>query len=183
MRRRPTIERRRRIFLGCEGESEQAYGAFLQRLADEIGIKVHILPINLRPAGDPLALAEKAVKAFSREEKKGGFFGKAIILDADRLNDPLDRGQQALHLLASEAFTTVWQRPDHEGLLLRHFLGHEHDDPPRGASMNALRVQWPEYRKNMPALDLKRKLTLADVSRAASTMPELRHLLGIIGFV
>jgi hypothetical protein len=182
MRRRPTIERRMRIFLGCEGESEQAYGAFLQRLADESGITVHILPINLRPAGDPLALAEKAVKAFSREEKKGGFFGKAIVLDADRLNDPPDRGQRALHLLASEGFTTVWQRPDHEGLLLRHFPGHEHDDPPRGGSMTALTSVWPDYHKNMPALDLKRKFALADVTRAAGTTAELAQLMELIGF-
>jgi hypothetical protein len=182
MRRRPTIERRSRVFLGCEGESEQAYGAFLQRVAEENGIRVHILPANLRPAGDPLALAEKAIKVFSREEKKGGFLGKVIILDADRLNDLLGRGQKALRLLASAGFTTVWQRPDHEGLLLRHFVGHEYDDPPRGASMDALRAVWPEYRKNMPSLDLKRKLTLADVGRAAATTPELSQLLRIIGF-
>jgi hypothetical protein len=153
----------------------------LQRLADESGLTVHVVPVNLRPAGDPLALAEKAVKAFNKEEKKGGFFGKAIILDADRLNDPPDRGQRALRLLASEGFTTVWQRPDHEGLLLRHFSGHEYDDPPRGLSMSGLRGQWPEYRKNLPALELKRKLTLVDVRRAAGTTPELGHLLDIIG--
>jgi hypothetical protein len=46
---RRTIERRARIFLGCEGESEQGYGAFLQRLADAKNIKVHVVAVNLQP--------------------------------------------------------------------------------------------------------------------------------------
>jgi hypothetical protein len=35
VRRRPSIPRRCRFFLGCEGQSEQSYGALLQHLADE----------------------------------------------------------------------------------------------------------------------------------------------------
>ena len=62
MNRRRIIERRARVFLGCEGESEQGYGAFLQRLADDNALHVHILAVNLQPAGDPLTLAEKAVR-------------------------------------------------------------------------------------------------------------------------
>lgn len=176
------IERRRRIFLGCEGESEQGYGAFLQRLADEIDLKVHISTISLRPAGDPLALAEKAVRAYSKEVKKGGFVGKIILLDADRLQEPRDRGLRASKLLKDEGFTTIWQQPDHEGLLLRHFDGHNRDDPPRGTSMAALHAVWPGYRKNMAASDLKRSLSLRDVQRAAIVIPELQALLRVIGF-
>lgn len=181
MSKRPFIKRRARIFLGCEGESEQSYGAFLQRLADDDGIMVHIVAVNLRPAGDPLALAEKAKKAFAAEERKGKFSGKVILLDADRLNEPADRGARAVQLLAHERFTTVWQRPDHEGLLLRHFPGHQYDDLPRGHSLNALAAVWPEYHKNMPASDLKRKLSLHDVQRAAGTIPQLQPLLALIG--
>lgn len=183
MSKRQLIKRRARIFLGCEGESEQSYGAFLQRLADENGLMVHILPANLRPAGDPLALAEKATKVFGIEQRKGGFVGKAIILDADRLDDPPDRGRRAVDLLQREGFTTIWQRPDHEGLLLRHFAGHANDSPPRGRSLQALQVVWPEYHKNMPAIDLKRKLALPDVQRAAGTTHELRQLLEIVGLL
>lgn len=181
MNRRPKIERRARIFLGCEGESEQGYGAFLQRLADENSLKVHIVPVNLRPAGDPLALAEKAVKAFITEQRKSGFAGKVILLDADRLEEPPDRGRRALELLRREGFTTIWQRPDHEGLLLRHFSGREQDDPPRGRSMAALQAVWPEYRKNTSAVDLKKKLSLTDVRRASAVVPELAALLALIG--
>jgi len=73
MKNRSPIRRRSRIFLGCEGESEQSYGAFLQRLADERGLMVHILSANLRPAGDPLALAEKASRVHPEQSFHAAF--------------------------------------------------------------------------------------------------------------
>lgn len=181
MRAKRMIQRRARIFLGCEGESEQGYGAFLQRIANANGLMVHILPVNLQPAGDPLALVEKAVKAYAKGEKKGRFAGKVIMLDADRCADPPDRGRRAVDLLSEEGFTAIWQRPDHEGLLLRHFAGHDRDDPPRGQSLTALRAVWPNYHKNMAAVDLERSLSLDQVWRAANVIPELRALVTMIG--
>lgn len=178
---RRIIARRARIFFGCEGESEQGYGAFLQRLADENSLHVRVLPVNLQPAGNPLALAEKAVKSFAREERKGGFIGKVILLDADKLEEPPDRGQRALKLLKQEGFTTIWQRPDHEGFLLRHFAGHDMDDPPKGRSMTALQAVWPGYRKNMSADDLKKMLSISHVHRASGVITELRLILTLIG--
>jgi hypothetical protein len=181
MRGRRIIERRSRIFIGCEGESEQGYGVFLQRLADAAALNVHIVTKNLQPAGDPLALAQKAVHLFDRENRKAALIGKAIMLDADRLSEAQDRGRQALELLSREQFTTIWQRPDHEGFLLRHFPGHEHDDPPRGRSIQALQAVWPGYRKNMAAADLQRVLTLEGVAGAARVTAELMTLLRMIG--
>lgn len=181
MNGRRIIQRRSRIFLGCEGESEQGYGVFLKSLADENGLHIHISAHNLQPAGDPLALAERAVKAYAKEERKGGFFGKVILLDADRLDEPPDRGLRARNLLMQEGFTTIWQRPDHEGFLLRHFAGHNRDEPPRGKSMTALLAVWPGYRKNMSAADLKKMLSISHVQRAAAVVPELRALLTLIG--
>ena len=181
MSRRRTIERRGRIFLGCEGESEQGYGVLLQRLADSAGLKIHIVIKNLQPAGDPLALAEKAVRQFDKERQKAPFIGKVIMLDVERLDEPRERGRRALELLTREQFTAVWQRPDHEGLLLRHFPEHEHDDPPRGRAMAALQGVWPGYRKNTAAADLQRQLTLDHVSRAARVTPELNSFLRVIG--
>jgi hypothetical protein len=35
MKRRITIPQRKRIFLGCEGESEQSYGALLARIVGQ----------------------------------------------------------------------------------------------------------------------------------------------------
>lgn len=181
MRGRRTIERRSRIFLGCEGESEQGYGVLLQRLADSAELKVHIVIKNLQPAGDPLALVEKAIRQFKKDSQKAPFIGKAIMLDADRLDEPRDRGLRALDLLTREQFTAVWQRPDHEGLLLRHFPGHEHDSPPRGRSMASLQAVWPGYHKNTAAADLQRQLSLDHVTRAARVTPELLSFLRLIG--
>lgn len=181
MRGRRTIERRSRIFLGCEGESEQGYGVLLQRLADSEELKIHIVIKNLQPAGDPLALAERAVRQFEKESQKAPFIGKAILLDADRLEEPRDRGLRALELLTREQFTAIWQRPDHEGLLLRHFSGHEHDNPPRGRAMASLRAVWADYQKNTAANDLQRHLTLDHVIRAARVTPELMSFLRLIG--
>ena len=181
MNDRRRIERKRRIFLGCEGESEQGYGVLLQRLADGAGLKVHIVVKNLQPAGDPLALAKKAVRQFNKDCQKAPFVGKAIMLDSDRLTEPPDRGAQSIALLEQEGFTAIWQQPDHEGLLLRHFPGHENDNPARGRALTALRAVWPNYRKNMAAADLQRKLTLTHVTRAAGVTPELMALLSLIG--
>lgn len=60
MRRKRGIEKRTRFFLGCEGESEQAFGSFLNRIALEADLKIHIVAVNLQPAGDSLALARKS---------------------------------------------------------------------------------------------------------------------------
>lgn len=93
MRGRRVIERRARVFLGCEGESEQGYGAFLQRLVDACGAKIHVVPINLQPAGDPLALAKKAERKLAEEIRRGGpFLAQAVMLDTDRLAELPDGG-------------------------------------------------------------------------------------------
>lgn len=181
MRGRRIIERRARIFLGCEGESEQGYGVLLQRLSDAESLKIHIVVKNLQPAGDPLALAEKAALHFEKENRKAPLIGKAILLDADRLVEPPDRGRRACELLQRAGFITIWQKPDHEGLLLRHFAGHDHDDPARGRSMAALQAVWPGYHKNMAAADLQRQLTLEHITRAAGVTQELKTLLRMTG--
>ncbi len=178
---RRKIPRRERVFLGCEGESEQGYGALLRKLADEAGLNVHIVIKNLQPAGDPLALAQKAIQHFDKENRKAPFIGKAIMLDTDRLTEPADRGRRALELLERKQFITVWQRPDHEGLLLRHFRGRERSDPPRGRSFAAIQAVWPGYRKNMAAADLAVRINLVDVQRAAGVTPGLFELLQLIG--
>lgn len=181
---RRTIERRARIFLGCEGESEQGYGAFLQRLADAKNIKVHVVAVNLQPAGDPLKLAQKAAMAFDRETKKGGpFAAQAVMFDTDRLADLRDGGQAVRAILARKRFVSIWQRPNHEGFLLRHFEGHERRDPPPGASLGALTAIWPGYHKNMSASELQTEIDLEHVLRAASVEPDLRTLLALIGFL
>jgi len=73
MRRpRVLIPQRRRLFVGCEGESEQAYVALLARLSGEAGLAVHLDAVLLQPGGgDPLAIVERAAaRAAEREGRR-----------------------------------------------------------------------------------------------------------------
>ena len=83
--RRARIPPRRRFFLGCEGESEQSYGALLQSIADEsLQLRVH-LDLQLLGGGDPLAIVQAAVeKARARARNRGRFVRHAVLLDSDR---------------------------------------------------------------------------------------------------
>ena len=64
---RPRVPRRKRFFIGCEGESEQGYAALLQRFADEVALIVHIVAKVMTKAGDPLAMAQRAVAEIKRK--------------------------------------------------------------------------------------------------------------------
>ena len=105
------------------------------------------------------------------------------MFDTDRLADLRDGGQEVQTILDRKRFISIWQRPDHEGFLLRHFEGHERRDPPPGASLGALRALWPGYHKNMSASELQTEIDLEHVLRAASVEPDLRTLLALIGFL
>jgi hypothetical protein len=85
--RRATIPQRRRIFLGCEGESEQGYGALLSRLVEERGLHLAIHSVLLRPGGgDPFDLVTLAVELNERDERRRGRYSvKAVLLDRDKL--------------------------------------------------------------------------------------------------
>ena len=61
MARRPRVPRRKRIFVGCEGESEQGYAALLQRFAEERGAAVHADAKVVPRAGNPLTLVSRAI--------------------------------------------------------------------------------------------------------------------------
>jgi hypothetical protein len=181
MKRRRAIPKRKRIFLGCEGQSEQAYGRFLNNLAELSGAKVHVVTVNLQPAGDPHKLAIKAMDARKRLEREGGFVGAALMLDIDRLEELPDKGRRVREILIESELITIWQVPDHEGFLLRHFRGYEDSILPRGKSFDPLRAEWPTYHKNMAAMDLQRTLTIDHVRRAEKACTELTELLKAIG--
>ena len=73
---RVLVARRILTFLGCEGESEQAYGRILQEFADEAELHVHLVIRNLQPVGDPLSLARRAVSLSGKEARKGDHIPK-----------------------------------------------------------------------------------------------------------
>jgi hypothetical protein len=80
--RRPQqrIPQRRRIFLGCEGESERSYGVLLGRLVEVRHGRIHLDTVLLRPGGgDPLALMERAVLMGRRVSRRGNYSAKVIL--------------------------------------------------------------------------------------------------------
>lgn len=183
--RRPRIPLRRRVFLGCEGESERGYGVFLARLIEARHRHIHIDAVVLQPgAGDPLALIERAVREIVRREARGGSYAAcAALIDSDTRGAAPERDARATVLARRHDLRIIWQDPCHEALLLRHIAGCETLRPAdaRQAESELLR-RWPTYQKGLPAARLAAFLSEDDVLRAARDEPDLRAFLSTIAF-
>lgn len=170
MARRQKVPRRRRLFVGCEGESEQGYVALLQRFAEERGASVHADAKVIPRAGDPLALVSRAIDLAAQGERgsKPAYSVRFLLLDTDLLGQNPDRDAQIPGLVARHGLVLVKQSCCFEASLLRHIDGHENDDPPNAAiALTRLRHAWPDYKKGLPAQELQRRISLEDVQRAA----------------
>lgn len=187
MSRRPAhIPQRVPIFVGCEGDSEAAYIAFLRALAEDAKLPVHI-HVEPFPAGvgDPLARVERATLRLRQLRKqRGDFRRRFILLDSDQLELAQERGERAIRMARNEGIELIWQRPCHEALLLRH-LPQRADRRPGTArdALQALQVEWRTYAKPMTRLQLASRLDLDAVYRAARVEPELAGFLRSIGLV
>lgn len=119
-RRQPIIPQRRPIFLGCEGESEQAYGQLLNDLLRAANRPFHLEVVNLNPgAGDPIARLRKAGQEIARRRlRRPEFYLKAILMDSDQVDGDAQRRQQAEQLARDLDIRIIWQIPCHEALLL-----------------------------------------------------------------
>ncbi len=183
-RRRAHRPQRKRIFAGCEGESEVGYAAFIGLLAEEAGIRIHI-DARICRGGDPLAIVEAAVGELERRSKQRGAYAvRAIFLDADRRGEALDRSARADRLLRDHGFQPIWSRPTLEALLLKHMPDCERLAPTTPASaLRELRKRWPEYRKGMSAEGLRAGIDRAGAIRAATAAPGLHKFLDAIGLL
>jgi hypothetical protein len=170
---------RRRIFLGCEGEGERAYGVLLHRLVHERG-DLHIDPVLLQPGGgDPLALVERACARLRRRARAYGDYAcAAVLLDRDKWGRAPQRDQRIPRIAQSNRLELIWQRPTHEGFLLRHIKGCESYQPqtPHDA-LNRLRRHWTDYTKPMSADDYAARITFADIKRVCKVEAELATFL------
>jgi hypothetical protein len=79
----PNIQKRRRFFLAVEGESEQAFVIWLQRLSDtELHVHLDSYPLG---GGGFKSMLEKAVYLHDRNRKtKGAYKNRFLIVDGDR---------------------------------------------------------------------------------------------------
>ena len=184
MKRRAGVRnRRKRVFVGCEGESERSYVGFLGGIAEERGLSIHF-DTQICSGGDHLAVVETAVDRLRRRaQQHGQFWKRAIFLDSDRRGEHLERTTEADRIIAQHNLLPIWSDPCLEALLLRHFPGCERLRPPTsGQAHQELSRRWPDYKKPMTRLALRAKFEMADVQRAAGTSPDLLKFLSEIGF-
>jgi hypothetical protein len=184
--RRPIIKPKTPIFLGCEGESEQAYGQLLNDLLQTEGCPVHLEVVNLSPgAGDPIARLRRATQEIARRrQRRSEFARRAVLLDLDQVQNDSKRRQQADQLANQLDIRIIWQEPCHEALLLRHLDGFaQHRPPSTHASTIALKAAWPQYAKPMTKIRLSRRIGREDVQRAATVEPALAAFLREVGLL
>jgi hypothetical protein len=181
MRRQHVI--RRRIFAGCEGDSEVSYIARVRRIADDVHQKVFLDAQPLQPdGGDPLALLLRAEEVVARNERNRELYDeKYLLIDRDRLGRSPERDQQIPAILNRINARVIWQDPAHEALILRHLPGCATRRPPSTQiAMQQLRQQWPEYQKPMSAMQLATRINLDALRQAAKVEDELRAFLASI---
>lgn len=171
------------FFLACEGESEYSYVKFLNRLADKhSSMRVHLDPSIINGGGDPDKILEISKKEyeFKVKGKKGGYKEKLILMDNDIYQQYSPSAQSDFNSkLTKKKFGIIWQKPDHEGFLIRHFPNSV--SPISGHSMDQLQKFWPNYHKNMLVRDIEKKLDISCVKRASNFFPEFKKFLNTIG--
>ncbi len=164
------IPRKRRLFVGCEGESEQGYTALLQRHVNDLKIPVYADAKVVTRAGDPLAKVQRAIKIAKQGEQgsRSRYEQRFLLLDRDRLGSTPARDSLILAVAVAGHMTLIWQDCCFEAVLLRHLAGHEQDNPPTAAlALTRLNAAWPGYGKGLSAHDLQKTLTLDMIRQAA----------------
>ncbi|MEQ1889854.1 MAG: hypothetical protein ABL951_11860 [Alphaproteobacteria bacterium] len=173
---------RARFFFAVEGESEQSFVKWLQGLADQQGLYVHL---DIRPLGGGgySSMLKQAGIFRERGLSNGRYKSSFLLVDEDRANS----GDWSVEVLrqkaSSQNINVCLQRPNLEGLLLRMILGKERSAPDASGVMPQLVSAWPGYRKPMNARDLEQKYSFNDVARVANLEPDLLAMLKKIGLI
>lgn len=181
--RRPVRKQRKRIFIGCEGDSERGYIARIHQLLELSHQEFHLDPVILG-GGDPLSMLMVAkIQLRRRENPSTPYAHRFIFVDSDRLQNAASRKAQTLTLAQELGITLVWQVPCHEGFLLRHLPNCKMKNPSSTKDAEAyLKRRWPNYQKPMNAAELTPYIDRAAVVRAASVEAALLDFLKKIRF-
>lgn len=177
---------RRRIFVGCEGESEVGYIGLIRRVVGSVHQKVYLDPRALQPGGgDPLDLVRRAEEIVaSIERNREPYEEKYLLIDRDKVGHSPERDRQFEAILDRTRTQVIWQQPSHEALILRHLPGcGRHRPANTQIAMRQLRQQWPQYQKPMSAVQLATRIDLEALRRAAEVENELRAFLVSIELV
>ncbi len=173
------IKTRARFFVAVEGESEQSFITWLQRLSQkELHIHLDAVPLG---GGGFNSMLQKAVRFHKRRCRTGAYQDRFLVVDGDRA----EQGDWSIEKLRREAakhkITVCVQNPNHEGLLLRMMPGMEREIPDAASAETRLKSRWKDYRKPVNAQALGRKFSLDDLLRVASADSDLETLLKKIG--
>lgn len=180
---RAQVVRRKRIFVGCEGDGERSYITLVQRIVEGIHHKVYLDPHLLQPGGgDPLDLCRRAEEVLTRLKRtRDPYKARYLLIDRDKLGVSPQRDAQMSAILNRIGTQIIYQEPAREALILRHLQSCANRRPgSTELAMQQLLQEWPEYRKNMSAIELARKLDLASLRQAASVENELRAFFQMI---
>ena len=177
---RKIIQQRKRIYIAVEGEGEQSFIKWLQLLADQRNLYMH-LDCQLLGGGGYKPMLYKAVR---QRERKDRCKAKSSILLVDSDRDERGDDGWSLSRLKEEAnkqkITVCAQNPNQEGLLLRMMKAPL--KPSAGSLTEQLRRRWPDYQKPVNAQTLASKFSLDNLLHVAHVDLELETLLSVIGF-
>jgi hypothetical protein len=176
-------KQRRRIFIGCEGDSERSYIALVRRIVDDVHQKVYLDAQLLQPGGgDPLDLVRRAEEVITKIERtRERYDHKYLLIDRDKFGRSPERDQQIQAILNRIDARIIWQDPAHEALILRHLPECATRRPPSTQiATQQLRREWPEYEKPMSAMRLASRIDIEALRRAAEGENELRAFFALI---
>jgi hypothetical protein len=182
---RRTISARRPVFLGCEGESEQAYCIVLADIINQTVKDIHLETTLLgEGAGSPLAKIKKAIKKIEQYERtRSKFLKKAVLIDSDLIDQNVEQKNQTENLAASHGIRIIWQQPCHEAFLLRHLPNCAQLRPPTSALANKeLIAQWQNYQKPMSRIQIAKNINFNGLTQASSVEHEFRSFLNELGW-
>ena len=180
MRSRSPVQRRRPIFVGVEGKSEQAFVRFLQHCCDESGLFIHLVCFAGN-GGDTVSVVQEGHRSLMRRSGSRAMRDRIVVLDADRSKADVRSGRDARAEASRLGLKVIFQEPNLEGLLVRLHPGCERRVVRPENATERLRRVWPGYRKPPTHIQLLERFRLADLKRAAQHDEDLQLLLGIIG--
>ena len=177
------IKQRKRFFLAVEGESEQSFIKWIGRLADEQGLHLH-LETRVIGGGGFSNLVSEAHRMRTVAARHGTPFRESfLVIDSDRAATG-DWSTDKVRAHAKELGLIVcFQRPNHEGVILRMFRGNEMSNFSRSSVDHQIQAVWPNYQKGQNAEKIAQRYLVDDLIRMAKYDEDWKCLLKAIGLM
>lgn len=174
---------RRRFFLAVEGESEQSFAKWLQFVANERNLNIH-LQYRVLSGGGFSSMLRNACAYRDQEKRKGKVERSFLIVDEDRASSGIDWPVERLKREAGNNGLSLYiQKPNFEGGLIRMLPGREQAVLSSANAKQQIFSIFPNYQKPIDARMLMQKFSIEDLLRTARYDADLMSLLSAIGFI